>query len=147
MPVISVLGTRVLLVMFVLLSSVIRHEDASHRSLVTHLDRHSASGGSGQSQRSPTDCGMAHMPLHSGPPATRSGPSMRGAASAAARVSAGGDITHGHVDAHGTSRQRGQRVPIHPLTFGHVALALVPGAGAGAPLKQTLLALRGGVHL
>jgi hypothetical protein len=36
-------------------------------------------------------------------------------------------------------------VPIHPLTFGHVALALVPGAGA--PLKQTLLALRGGVHL
>jgi quercetin dioxygenase-like cupin family protein len=38
-------------------------------------------------------------------------------------------------------------VPIHPLTFGHVALALVPGAGAGAPLKQTLLALRGGVHL
>src|SRR4029453_5132270 len=39
--------------------------------------------------------------------------------------------------------------PIHPLTFGHVALALalVPGAGAGAPLKQTLLALRGGVHL
>ena len=88
---------------------------------------------------------MAHMPLHSGPPATRSGPSMRGAASAAARVSAGGDIAHGHVDAHGTSRQRGQRVSIHPLTFGHVALALVPGAGA--PLKQTLLALRGGAHL
>jgi quercetin dioxygenase-like cupin family protein len=38
-------------------------------------------------------------------------------------------------------------VPIHPLTFGHVALALVPGAGAGAPFKQTLLALRGGMHL
>ena len=35
-------------------------------------------------------------------------------------------------------------MPIHPLTFGHVALALVPGAGAA--LKQTLLALRGGVH-
>ena len=31
-------------------------------------------------------------------------------------------------------------MPIHPLTSGHVALALVPGAGA--PLKQTLLALR-----
>jgi quercetin dioxygenase-like cupin family protein len=36
-------------------------------------------------------------------------------------------------------------LPIHPLTFGDVALALVPGAGA--PVKQTLLALRGGGHL
>jgi quercetin dioxygenase-like cupin family protein len=57
----------------------------------------------------------------------------------------GGNIGHGHVDAHGQAAREVSAWPIHPLTFGHVALALVPGAGA--PLKQTLLALRGGVHL
>jgi NAD(P)-dependent dehydrogenase (short-subunit alcohol dehydrogenase family) len=41
--------------MFVLLSSVIRHEDARQRSLVTHLDRHAASGGSGPSQGPSTE--------------------------------------------------------------------------------------------
>ena len=35
--------------------------------------------------------------------------------------------------------------PIHPLALGTWRWPWVPGAGA--PLKQTLLALRGGVHL
>ena len=36
-------------------------------------------------------------------------------------------------------------MPIHPLALGTWRWPWVPGAGA--PLKQTLLALRGGVHL
>jgi hypothetical protein len=53
--------------------------------------------------------------------------------------------TPSDAELHGQAAGRPARLPIHPLTFGDVAVALVPGAGA--PLKQTLLALRGGRHL